>query len=107
MSVAGPSRASSSGRLGQRGRVESTYEEDLLGLLGNLSLDEMDEMQAFFTRAGPLSDHDVAMNDLLQQARALAVLNQDILLAQRIADGEDVGVVAQRPVAVPRPNAIG
>ena len=72
-------------------------------------------MQTFFmrrTRGGdPLSDHDVAMTDLLQQARALAVSNQDRELAQRIAAGEHVGV-NQRPVptpgaAVPRPNNNG
>lgn len=114
MNVAGPSRPS--GRLTQRENVESTYEQDLLGLLDQLSLDEIDEMQTFFTRrtgAGePLSDHDSAMNDLLQQARALAVVNEDRMLAQRIAAGEDdIGVEFQRPaivqtapLAVPQPN---
>jgi hypothetical protein len=114
MNVAGPSRVPSSGRLAPRGRVESTYEEDLLELLSQLSLDEMDEMQTFFThrtRAGdPLSDHDMAMNDLLQQARALAVFNQDRVFAQRIAAGEDIGVeqrLAQRPGAAPQANGNG
>jgi len=114
MNIAGPSRASSSGAggLAPRGRVENTYEEDLLGLLAQLNPDEMDEMQTFFARAGePLSDHDIAMNDLLQQARALAVFNQDWALAQRVAAGEDVGG-EQRPVQTPgmvqpRPNGSG
>ncbi|KAI9457929.1 hypothetical protein HD554DRAFT_2177512 [Boletus coccyginus] len=105
MNVAGPSRASSSGRRAPRERVESTYEEDLLGLLAQLDVEEMDEIQGFFTqrwRGGePLSDHDIAMNDLLQQARALAIFDQDRALAQRIAAGEDVGV-EQRPPAVAR-----
>ncbi|KAG8216599.1 hypothetical protein J3R82DRAFT_6785 [Butyriboletus roseoflavus] len=116
MNVAGPSRVPPAGRLAPRGRVESTYEDDLLGLLSQLSLDEMDEMQMFFThrtRGGdPLSDHDVAMNDLLQQARALAVFDQDRVLAQRIAAGEDpsTGVNQVRTPAgatVPRPNNNG
>ncbi|KAF8137118.1 hypothetical protein EV363DRAFT_1316699 [Boletus edulis] len=114
MNVAGPSRVQPSGRLASRGRVESTYEDDLLGLLNHLSLDEMDEIQSFFTlrtRAGhPMSDHEVAMNDLLQQSRALAVLNQDRALAQRIAIGEDVTgqTPEQRPVpAVARPDGNG
>jgi len=101
MNVAGPSRASSSAT---RRRVESTYEEDLLGLLAQLDAEEMDEIQSFFThrsRAGqPLSDHDIAMSDVLQQARALAIFDQDRALAQRIAAGEDVGV-EQRPVQTP------
>lgn len=99
MNVAGPSRVPS----GRRERVESTYEEDLLGLLRELNLDEIDQMQTFFTHTGDrLSDHDIAMNDLLQQARALAVVNQDRVLAQRIAAGEDVSI-DQRP----RQNGIG
>ena len=114
MNVAGPSRvAASSGQLAPGGRVESIYEEDLLGFLGRLSLDEMDEMQTLFThrvRAGdPLSDHDMAMNDLLQQARALSVFNQDRVLAQTIAE-EDVGVeerLEQQPDAVPQANGNG
>ena len=114
MNVAGPSRVPASGRLAPGGRVESTYEDDLLGLLSQLSLDEMDEMETFFAfrmRAGePMSDHDVAMNDLLQQARALALFDQDRVLAQRIAAGEDVDVdqrPVQRPGAVPQPNGNG
>jgi hypothetical protein len=115
MNVAGPSRVpASSGPLAPGGRVESAYEEDLLGLLNQLSLDEMVEMQTLFahrTRAGdPLSDHDMAMNDLLQQARALAVFDQDRVLAQRIDTGEDVDVeqrLGQQPGAVPQPNGNG
>lgn len=122
MNVAGPSRrVPPPGRLAPRERVESTYEEDLLELLNQLSIDEMDEMQTFFTlrsSAGvPLSDHEVAMNDLLQQVRTLAVFNQDRILAQQIATGEDVGVEFQRPavqaprhvppVAVARPDGRG
>jgi len=112
MNVASPSRASSSGGLPPRGRVESTYEEDLLGLLAQLNPDEMDEMQMFFTRAGePLSNQDIAMNDLLQQARALAIFDQDRALAQQVAAGEDVGGeqwLVQTPAVVqPRPNGSG
>lgn len=113
MNVAGPSRARPSGQLAP-GRVESTYEEDLLEILSQLSLDEMDEMETFFTHrslaGNQLSDHDMAMNDLLQQARALAVFNQDRVLAQMIAAGEDVGVeqrLGQRPGVVPRANGNG
>lgn len=111
MNVAGPSRAPRSEHLVPRGRAEGTYEEDLLEFLGRLSVGEVDELQTFFTRrthdGNPLSDHDVAMNDLLQQARALAVANEDRLLAQRIAGGEDVGIdrrPVQTPGAVNRPN---
>ena len=112
MDVAGPSRApASSGQLAPGERVESTYEEDLLGLLNHLSLDEMDEMQTLFAhriRAGdPLSDHDIAMNDLLQQARALADFDQDRVVAQSIATEEVVDVERgpeQRPGAVPQAN---
>ena len=120
MNVAGPSRRTlPPGRLAPGERVKSTYEQDLLGLLTQLSLDEMDEIQTFFTRrtgAGePLSDHDIAMNDLLQQARALSVFDQDRMLAQRIAAGEEVGVELHGPavqtprvvVQVPRPNGHG
>ena len=112
MDVAGPSRApASSGQLAPGERVDSAYEEDLLGLLTRLSPDEMDEMQTLFAhriQAGdPLSDHDIAMNDLLQQARALAVFDQDRVVAQGVATEEVAGVVGQRPGAVPQANVNG
>lgn len=82
-----------------------------MGLLNQLGLDEIEEIQTVFTRmaraGAPLSDHDIAMNDLLQQVRTLAVANEDRALAQRIAGGEDVGAerrAVQTPAAVPRPN---
>ncbi|KAG9311554.1 hypothetical protein JVU11DRAFT_7759 [Chiua virens] len=104
MSVAGPSRVRAPGRLA-RESITSTYEDDLQGLLNQLSLDEMDEMETFFTQrasAGErLSDHDLAMNDLLQQARALAFFNEDRILAERIANGEDVEEAPRVPV-IPR-----
>ena len=118
MNVAGPSRrVIPPGRLAPGERVDSTYEADLVELLNQLSLDEMDEMLTFFTlrrSAGePLSDRDVAMNDLLQQVHALAVSNQDQTLAQRIAADEDVDVEPQNSTVqaarttAPRPNARG
>ena len=120
MNVAGPSRrVYPFGGDAARERVESTYEQDLMGLLDQLGLDELDEMETFFTHRASaghrLSDHDVAMNDLLQQARALAAFNEDRILAQQIAAGEDgFGLEPQRPprveaprVAVPQPNRPG
>ncbi|KIJ04705.1 hypothetical protein PAXINDRAFT_122676, partial [Paxillus involutus ATCC 200175] len=90
MNVAGPSRA----RLGRR--VESTYEEDLLGFLQNLSLDERENFQTDYdnrTRHGyALSDHDLAVNLLLQQARDLTIFNGDRALAQHLAAEEGIGV---------------
>lgn len=93
---------------GQAGGVENNYEEDLLRFLGELSLNDMDQMRTYSMhrmRAGdPLSDADVAMIDLLQQALALASLNQDRALAQQIAAGEDVGDQhwpVERPDVVP------
>ncbi|KIK92813.1 hypothetical protein PAXRUDRAFT_99371, partial [Paxillus rubicundulus Ve08.2h10] len=95
MNVAGPSRAQP-GRLAAGRRVESTYEEDLLGLVQDLSLDEVEELQTFYgnrTSYGhALSDHDIAMNDLLQQARRLSILNEDIALAQHLAIEEGTAV---------------
>ena len=115
MDVAGPSRVPASfGQSAPGERIESAYEEDLLGLLSRLSPDEMDEMQTLFAhriQAGdPLSDHDIAMNDLLQQARALAVFDQDRVVAQGIATEEVAGVeqeLGQRPGAVPQANVNG
>ena len=115
MDVAGPSRVpASSGQSAPGERVESAYEEDLLGLLSRLSPDEMDEMQTLFAhriQAGdPLSDHDIAMNDLLQQAHALAVFDQDGAVAQGITTEEGVGVeqgLGQRPGVVPQTNGNG
>ena len=95
MNVAGPSSRISIGRFARRERVESTYEEDLLGLVDSLSPDEMDELQTIFAHriqhGHPLSDHDVAMITLLQQVHELAGINEDRVLAQRVADGEDIG----------------
>ena len=75
--------------------MQSTYEEDLLGLLDQLSPDEIDDIQTFFAHRMqiglPSSDHDVAMIHLLQQVRGLAEINEDRALAQRIANEEDVG----------------
>jgi hypothetical protein len=97
MNVAGPSsRRVSIGRFTRGERVESTYEEDLLGLLDQLNPDQIDELQAFFAHriqnGHPSSDHDVAMINLLQQVRSLAGINEDRVFAQRIADGEDIRV---------------
>ncbi|KAF8137116.1 hypothetical protein EV363DRAFT_1316693 [Boletus edulis] len=94
MNVVGSSRVPPPARLALRGRVESAYEAELLEFLRELGLDELDRIQTHFihrTHAGDaLSDYDVALNDLLQQARGLA---------QRLAPGEDV--------AVQRPNSDG
>ncbi|KAF8841102.1 hypothetical protein BDN67DRAFT_571373 [Paxillus ammoniavirescens] len=99
MNVAGPSRARP-GRLAVGRRVESTYEEDLLGIVQSLNIDELEELQTFYenrTRHGhALSDHDIAMNDLLQQARRLSILDEDIALAQRLAGEEGTANVNPR-----------
>lgn len=88
MGAAGPSS--------RRAGIESTYEQDLRGLLDRLSLEEKDEFQASMTRrisaGGRLSDHEIALNDLIQQARELAALEQDRMLAERIAIEEDSDV---------------
>ena len=113
MNVAGPSRRGVS----TRKRGESRYERDLLALLDQLSPNELDGVETLFTHRADtgkqLSDQDVATSDLLQQARALAALNQDRVLAERIATGDpdEFGLEFQRPpiveaprVAVPRPT---
>lgn len=96
MNVAGPSSRVSIGRFTRRERVESTYEEDLQELLDQLNPDEIDELQMFFAHkiqnGHPLSDHDVAMINLLQQVPPLAHINEDRVFAQRIADTEDIRV---------------
>ncbi|KIK92810.1 hypothetical protein PAXRUDRAFT_551814 [Paxillus rubicundulus Ve08.2h10] len=102
MNVAGPSRA----RPGRR--AESTYEEDLLGIVQGLSLDELERLQTFYenrTRNGDtLSDHDVAMNVLLHQARRLSILDEDIVLAQRLAAEEGTAVNPRAPQVNAAPN---
>ncbi|KAF8841104.1 hypothetical protein BDN67DRAFT_967585, partial [Paxillus ammoniavirescens] len=95
MNVAGPSRARP-GRLPLGRRVESTYEEDLLELLLHFSLDERENPQTYYdnrTRDGyALSDRDLAVNLLLQQARELTIFNGDRALAQHLAAEEGIGV---------------
>ncbi|KIJ05299.1 hypothetical protein PAXINDRAFT_103831, partial [Paxillus involutus ATCC 200175] len=99
MNVAGPSRARP-GRLAVGRRVESTYEEDLLGIVQGLNLDELQELQTFYENrtlhGHALSDHDIAMNVLLQQARRLSILDEDIVLAQRLAAEEGTAIVNPR-----------
>lgn len=94
MNVAGPSSRLSIGRFTRGERVDSTYEQDLLGLLDQLGPEEIDELHTFIAHrmqnGYPSSDHDVAMISLLQQVRELAHINEDRVLAQRIADGEDI-----------------
>lgn len=113
MNIPGPSRVAPPGRLAPRGRVESAYEEDLLRLVNQLSVDDMSAIQNLFTErtraGGSLSDREVAMSDFIGQARTLAVVDQDRALAQRIAAGEDVvdHMPPPRFGAVPRPNANG
>ena len=114
MSVAGPSRVLPSWRVAPREKIESTYEQDLLGLLDQLSLEERDEFQTSLKRrisaGGRLSDYDVALNDLIQQARELAVFNQDRMLAERIAveedsdDGVDQTPAVETPREAPQPK---
>lgn len=61
--------------------VERTYEDDLLGLSNGFSPDEIVQIRASFAqrmRAGDqLSDADVALNDLLPQARTWDMFNRD------------------------------
>ena len=112
MNVAGPSRrVYPLGGDATRERVESTYEQDLLALLDQLGLDELDEMETFFTQRASaghqLSDHDIAMYDLLQQARALVAFNEDRILAERVTAGQDeVGLEFQRPPTVEAPRVV-
>lgn len=92
MDVAGPSLRVPR-RLQRQRRVETSYEEDLLGLVGQLSPDEINEYRELYdlrmqTGYRP-SDYDVALTSLLQQAHELATINEDRILAQRIADEED------------------
>ena len=116
MSVAGPSRIPPSGRSAPREQIGNTYEQDLLRLLDQLSLEERDEFQTSLMQrisaGGRLTDHEVALNDLIQQARDLAAFNQDRLLAERVATQEDSDVkgVDQSPTVqtsamVPQPKA--
>ncbi|KIJ07212.1 hypothetical protein PAXINDRAFT_19590 [Paxillus involutus ATCC 200175] len=98
MNIAGPSRASP-GRLALRRPSESTHEE--VGLLQGLSLDELEDDQIFYDA---LSDHDIAMNVLLEQAQGLTVF--DSALAQRPAAEESTAVnpAAHDVNAAPQPN---
>ncbi|KAH7921836.1 hypothetical protein BV22DRAFT_1038165 [Leucogyrophana mollusca] len=86
-------RAGSS-RLGRRAAVVSGYEDDLLELVAQLSLEDIESIQTAQgnkTSAGaPLTDHEVALGLLLQNAREVATFNSDRALALELAEAEEV-----------------
>jgi len=85
MNVAGPSRLHPVP--GVRGG--NNYEEDLTDMIAQLNLADIERLQAVYDdrvqRGDGLSDHEVAFALLMQNARELAEINTDRVLAQRLA----------------------
>lgn len=85
MNVAGPSRLHPAP--GERGG--DNYEEDLTNMIAQLNLADIETLQAVYDdrvqRGDGLSDHEVAFALLMQNARELAEINTDRVLAQRLA----------------------
>ncbi|KAH7912639.1 hypothetical protein BJ138DRAFT_756699 [Hygrophoropsis aurantiaca] len=101
-SGAGPSRPISRVRLDS---LLFDHEDDLHGLIAQLTLEDIEAMEnalGIKTLTGAaLNDRDVAMGLLLQNARELALLNNDRALAQSLAN-----VVDDDPPSQPRPDAV-